>query len=220
MGFLLFVGILVLSPFLLWFYWMAWSYRRKRKNLLFFQMAVTASVFIYATWVLRIFPGSPWYHERALNEDLTGKRFSTEGILFSYDSERSFHGDGFTICVYRIDDATAAYFSDPEDGFFAVFPAKPLMRKEWKSQRWKRSPIEETETEYLEFALNYGSIDDATKGKELKQIVADVGNILKQRGAYYAYNFKSNEGSGRVSNVDFFILSPMDKKMIIINLNT
>lgn len=209
---------IILTPFLLWTLWTLWTYRKRRMNLFAFQMVVLGLGIFYTTWKLEIFPGSTWYYERKSNKELTGLSFSTDKLLYCHKSERSFNGDGYSISVYSLDEKTAKSFQNPEIIFFENFPIKSDPRKKWQNKHWGKSPIKDDEKIYLDFALNEFNPHNKSEAQKLSDTFSYILKIMNQPGVYYAYNFN---GKGTfVGDIDFFIISPTDKKLIIINHNT
>ena len=116
---------------------------------------------------------------------------------------------GYTIDIFEFNDEMAEYFKNPGFDFFGKYPLELDYRENWKRKTWKKTPVIESEVEYLEHSTpHYGG----WKG-EIVERMKFVRKLANKEGSFYAYN---NRGE---NNVDFFIICPNEKLIIMINHN-
>ena len=173
---------------------------------------------IFSGFVFDVLPGSNlfWWPVDAINsrdytENLTGKAFILPEPLYDWDSGRSFHGDGSSITIYKIDEDIVQYFQNPDSTFFTHYPTEGI-RKGWKITEWTPNPI----TPEHEYAFDFITYIDNSSDYDLDQ-------MLKSEGNYYSFkcNVFTYEGEEeRIGDVDFFIISPKHKVLILLNENT
>jgi hypothetical protein len=203
--FLILVAILV--GFCIWIYRLIKLYKNGNKKSFWIQSTILATIIVIITWNLRIFPFSKNIYIKEQTELLTGKSFwSWE--LYDYE-EISVRGEGYTIDIFEFDEKIAEYFKNPDSVFFEKYPIELDYRKNWTRNTWKKTPVIESEIEYLEHSTpHYGN----WKG-EIVERMEFVRELAKKEGSFYAFN---NRGE---NNVDFFILCPKEKLIIMINHN-
>ena len=68
--------------------------------------------------------------ERNYNVELTGFEFNDGELIYEYETERAFNGDGYSIWIYKLDNETAHYFKNPKEEFFTKYPSMEL-RSHW-----------------------------------------------------------------------------------------
>jgi hypothetical protein len=187
-------------------------------KLFYFQIIVLTLVLFYITWIFRIFPGSTIYYERKYNKALTGLSFTAKEV-YVHNSERYFNGDGYSMTVFELDETIANKFTNPTSDFFTDYPIKDNDRKDWLAVQWKKSPINDNEKLFLDFAFGEFIPKDKIEAKQLQDQFDYIDKIMHSKECYYAYNYKMH-GEEIVGDIDFFIIVPKDKKLIIINHNT
>lgn len=215
----LFAGVVLFcSMFLfLWGNWIKNTYKKEKKILFSIQLLLTISVIFWAAWNLEIFPGSSSYYERLRNEKLTGERFWSHKE-FCLETPSGFNGDGYSICVYSFDDDVSKLFLSPQKKFFTDYPIKPEYREDWEQKKWNATPINSKETIYLNFALTKYPSNVENQNK-LQNIFNYIREAVNKEGSFYSYNVKQHS-TDWIGNIDFYFLSPKDKKLIKINHNT
>ena len=207
---ILIILIFVVLPiiFIVWFIRIIKLYKKgksKRKSF-YLQLGIFSIILIFITWDLRIFPLSKNIYIKDQTEKLTGKSFWS-WKEFSFE-EISVRGEGYTIDVFKFNDEIAEYFKNPDKEFFETFPIELEYRKKWKREKWKKTPVLKSEIEFLETATpNYGGWSQYRKDK-----MDFVKELANQKGNFYAYNTK-------LGDVDFFIISPTEKLIVMINHN-
>ncbi len=216
---LLLIILVVLSiPYLVLGYLVAKSFRRKQKKNTTIYLVILLALIILPGFYFRLIPGSDllWkpidrIQERKYNQELTGFEFNDGKLIYKYESERAFNGDGYSIWIYKIDDKTSEYFKSPPDQFFTQHPSTKI-RSHWKPEFWKRTPFDKKEQKFLNFA--HCSLDELDF--ELEDLLNENGNYYSYE--YYMHNF--SEGTAYVGNIDFYIICPKRKLMVRINHNT
>ncbi|MFK7749821.1 MAG: hypothetical protein AB8B65_15605 [Kordia sp.] len=204
--------LIILGIFFLW----GKRIWKKKAELTRFNLVLNVTlfsfIFIYLTYQTRMLPGSEAISNRLYAQELTGNQFwVTES--FKNISERAFNGDGYSIYIYDISEDVANSFLTPSPDFFTKFPKSD--RDEWTKVKWRKSPIKESENKIVDFAIwSRSTLAESNMLEENKLI----RKILAEKGNYYAYAV--NIESRGVFNVDFYILSPKEKKLICINHNT
>ena len=209
---------MLLVPFILWALWMFWAYKKKKKPLFYFQLVILVLAVGYLSFSLGLFPGSQSYYSKKYTAELTGQEFLLDKLEYSYDSDRSFNGDGYSIAVYNIDDDISKLFINPDPQFFVNYPAKNDSRKDWSLSKWKKTPVSDKDQKFIDFALSPISPQDKKESEGIKKQFELIRKMLKDDGHYYSYLYKIN--GSMIGNVDFYILSVKDKKIIFINHNT
>jgi hypothetical protein len=218
MLFIIIFLLVVASPFLVWGIWTWKTFRRKNLRLFYFQLIFFLIGLFVMTWWLRVFPGSSWYYERERYKALTGKLFTADEV-YVHESPRAFNGDGYSIWVYELDEKTASTFTMPNNEFFKFYPKKSDSRQDWGTRTWQRTPLQPEEDKFRSFALSDFLPEDKDKAKKLKETFAYLEKVLNEEGSYYAYNYYLHD-EGIVSNIDFYILIPKDRRLVVINSNT
>jgi hypothetical protein len=179
--------------------------KAKRKSFYFEGMIFTLIIGMIC-WNLGIFPMSRNLYVKEVSEKITGKSFWSEKE-FSFD-EISVRGEGYSIDVFKFNDEIAEYFKNPGKEFFENYPKELEYRGNWERVKWKKTPVIESEQIYLENATpHYGNWNDKKKEK-----MDFVRNLANRNGGMYAFNTKNGD-------VDFFIISPEEKLIVIINHN-
>jgi hypothetical protein len=152
------------------------------------------------TWELQIFPLSKNVYIKEQTTKLTGKSFWS-WKEFSYD-EWGVRGEGYTLDIYKFSQETANYFLNPDSLFFTNYPLKTE-----SDIKWTKTPVRDEDLNILDLVTPvYGD----WKG-EIVNRQDFIKKIATRKGAYYAYR----HGGG----TDFFIISPKDRLVILINHN-
>jgi len=131
---------------------------------------------------------------------LTGRSFWS-WKEFNYD-EWGVRGEGYTLDIYKFDQETAQYFKNPDPTFFTEYPPEGV-----SEIKWTPTPVKSEEMEILDFVTPvYGG----WKGEVVTR-QDFIREIATNKGAYYAYR---HGGS-----TDFYLVSPKDRIVILINHN-
>lgn len=224
-----YVALLILVPILtvaigipaLWLTWTWKTYKKRKTSLLLFQVAAILGLAFWLSWTLSIFPCSEAHYERKMIHELTGQSFNTNSLTFSYEGTRHFNGDGYSILRYSLNEKEADLFRQPSPSFLNDYPIKGSGRSHWQyHQTWLKTPSQ-IPPAHLNFILWETNLleDDSAEMVELRRNYDEVRTILSEPGNYYAYTY-SHLQSGYPANIDFFILSPSQQRLIIINHNT
>ncbi len=161
----------------------------------------------------KLLPGSNLFwnpiekaEERNYNVELTGFEFNDGELIYEYETERAFNGDGYSIWIYKIDDQTVEYFKNPKEEFFTKHPSTEL-RSQWETEFWKKTPFDKQEKKFLDFAHT-----------TLEKLEFELEDLLYEKGNYYAYKYYMH--SYGIGNIDFYIICPNRKIIVQINHNT
>lgn len=179
--------------------------KAKRKSF-YFEGMIFAVIIGMIAWNLGIFPMSRNLYVKEISEKITGKSFWSKKE-FSFD-EISFRGKGYSLDIFKFNDEIAQYFRSPDKDFFENYPKELEYRSNWERVTWKKTPVIESEQIYLENATPYY----ANWSKKKKVKMDFVRNLANTNGGLYAFNTKN-------ADVDFFIISPEEKLIVIINHN-
>ncbi|WP_425077844.1 hypothetical protein [Psychroserpens sp. S379A] len=191
--------------------------RRKDKRKAYQLSLLLTLLILIPGFYLRILPGSNFFwkpielaKEKNYNVELTGFEFNDGDLIYVYESERFFNGDGYSIWIYKIDEQTAEYFKNPNEEFFSKHPQTEL-RSHWIPEFWKKTPFDKKEQKFLDFAHS-----------TLDELDFELEDLLNEKGNYYAYEYFIHDftKSEVVANIDFYIICPNRKFIVKINHNT
>jgi hypothetical protein len=157
---------------------------------------------ITISWELRLIPLSTDWDFRNRTKALTGMEFwSSSEYRFE---DIGIRGEGYTFEIYRLSDEVAAYFINPEEGFFSNYPDS-----RFETTRWEKTPIEDT------VLINYVTpIYSSWSKSDQSQVARNqelVRKIAKENGSYFAVR--------RSGGTDLYLISPARKVFIYINHN-
>jgi len=166
---------------------------------------------VYFGLSVGLLPGSQRYQLWEYTRKVTGKGLFQP--IYDYDSQRSFTGDGFSILVFNLSERHASYFSTPPKSFYRDYPKKPLFsRGHWDQMNWRTGKPRVDEQRVIHFALQFSNIPSVEL--YLKQIRIS----LAKPTTHYAYLYY--KATGTVSDIDFFVIDPIDKRLYVINCQT
>ncbi|MBK1830839.1 hypothetical protein JIN77_08890 [Verrucomicrobiaceae bacterium R5-34] len=209
---LIFVTGLYLGLILFAFYvYRAWQRKDlKRAGLL---LALLLAQLYIMGGPLRVLPGSGILHERSQMKSLTGHAFRLNPTGKAVHTERSFLGDGTSMEMFVLPEHVAVAWQDPAQHLRSEFPQRGRYRSDWQVERWKATPPRVEEQAFVQFA-EHACQSDSNRALFM--------SLLQEEGNYYSY-FYNMHGTGtdaNVGNIDFFILSPGRRLLVIINVNT
>jgi hypothetical protein len=197
--FLLLIGLVI--GFLFWVYRIyKLAVNGKRKAFLI-NTALLTVLSVFITWHLQVFPLSMNFYIKQLTTELTGRTFWS-WKEYAYD-EWGVRGEGYTLYIYKFNEVTAQYFTNPDTSFFSDFP--PNDKSEIK---WKPTPVNgSTAFDALTFATpTYGGWEGEIVSRQ-----DFIRQIASTEGSYYAYRHKSS--------TDFYLIAPKQRLIILINHN-
>ncbi|MCD4792267.1 MAG: hypothetical protein K8R54_03475 [Bacteroidales bacterium] len=197
---ILLILIAIIVGLIVWIFYLVKLFRKGRKKSFAIQVSILALFLIFVTWKFQIFPRSKNFYIKERTEQLTGKSFWS-WKEFSYE-EISVRGEGYTLDIYKFNDEMANYFSNPDSAFFQKYPLD-----EETDIKWQQTPVSEIEKEILEFVT---PIYVGWEG-EIVEKQDFIKNIANKNGSYYSYR---HGGS-----TNFYLISPKDKLIIMINHN-
>jgi len=211
-GFCLLAGYYSFLAVLSWEVWCLAKKRRWIGSMVVSSALVLVVVFPGIVW--GILPGSSIYLDRVQTRQLVGHSFLLGTPGLSYHTERSFTGDGYSIEVYSISGRAASKLVSPTSDFFKSFPVRPDVRSHWEVGRWRETPSRPEDAEFIEFAL----VDHKLHGHDSSNPQEIALKLLEQKGNFYSYFY--HDPTDYLANVDFFILSPKERVLVIVNFNT
>lgn len=176
---------------------------------------------IFSGFFFQVLPGSNivWWPINTIRDlsdtkTILGKSIYLGSAQNSFNTPPTFNGDGYSYYEYKLSERQTHHFNSPPQEFFNRYP-KLGIREDWKITHWTKSPLEEKDEPAFQFARSRGNIEGNEK----------IVKLLNEPGNYYSYRFYNNNqdysnGSMYISNVDFYIISPKERLLIIINHNT
>lgn len=205
------IGIAVLGgiPYLIW---MVVTGLKKRWKKLIIQIISPISFFLV------LFIGSDLANRagyKSYIRDVYDADPNLDNLIYEYDSDRSFQGDGYTIEVYKISNTLKDRFKKPDQTLFDHYPKLPSYRSGWSRQRWVEAPFPQSLEMYLDFAL---SSYDARNETGMIFHHSNIRHALKSKNTYYAFFHK--DFNGNPSNIDLFVVDLEKGFVYEINHNT
>ncbi|MBA4303533.1 MAG: hypothetical protein C0424_04850 [Sphingobacteriaceae bacterium] len=183
-----------------WVYKLFRLYKSGRKKSFAVQVSVLIALTIFVTWQLQIFPLSKNFYIKEQTTRLSGKEFwSWEE--FDYD-KWGVRGEGYTLYIYKFNQATSEYFMKPDSTFFSNFPSQ-----DFADIKWTPTPVNARHADILTFATP----EYAGWSGEIVRRQSFIREIANRKGSYYAYRQRGG--------TDFYIISPEDRLVILINHN-
>lgn len=149
--------LLVIIGLVFWIVKIFKFYRQKRIKLAVIHSIIFGVLTLAICWELRIIPLSANWDFRNKTKDLTGKQFWSWND-YRYD-EMGIRGEGFTFEIYKLNDETAKYFSNPNKDFFEKYPSEIF-----GTTKWKETPM--LDTVLLDFVTpTYGNWSQSLRVK-------------------------------------------------------
>lgn len=195
---LIILGLIV--GLIFWIYRLFRLYKKGHKRSFAIQLIILVVLTSYITWELQIFPLSKNVYIKKQCTVLTGKSFWS-WKEFAYD-EWGVRGEGYTLDIYKLNDEMTQYFKTPDKTFFTTYPPTS-----YSSIRWTPTPVKSEDMDVLEFVTPiYGGWDGEIVSRQ--KFIKDIANAP---GSYYSFK----EGGSS----DFYLISPTDRLIILINHN-
>lgn len=148
-------------------------------------------------------------------EGLFDTKVTLGSSIYSYDSDRSFPGDGYSIAVYKLPQSIRDQFTFPGSHLFTEYPKRPDYRSHWKTVYWKQAPFDESLSIFLEFSLPTYA---ANRAKGLGSQFDAIRTALKKDTTFYAFFY--NDPGKYVGDIDLFIVDLEAGRLYTINHNT
>ena len=156
-----------------------------------------------------------------LTYNLFGKHFYLGNIISSYNSERAFNGDGYSIYVFEMSEELSTYITDNFLTIKDIYPDKPYFRVEWTTdwiiEKWRDTPFNEEEKWLYNFAIDaeYQYENDLTDKSNATKSISYFKKLMNEEGSFYSYNYYSMG-----MNIDFFVFNIEDNILVFINHDT
>ena len=138
-----------------------------------------------------------------------------DSAVASYYSERSFHGDGYTIRAHPLPPRVAHRFRE-EPERTGTYPCRGD-REGWEAYGWRPAPVEAQLMPAVDFALGVGYATGAEAAVE-DSLQAEVLEALSRKTTWYAVFQK--QASWGVVNVDLYVVDLEGQRFYLINHNT
>ena len=152
---------------------------------------------------------------RSYLSDIYGTSVDYGDPIFEYHSDRSFHGDGYSIEIYKLPDSIRKRFEAADADLLEHFPKRPSYRDDWETETWREAPFDRAFNDYLSFAL---SSYDADNANGLSGHFEDIRSALQSKRTFYSF-FKYDHGD-HPGNIDMFIIDLERDRVYEINHNT
>ena len=189
--------------------WMVVTAVKRRWRRLAYQAAAAVAyvglLFLLDSWHYR-------YAEAQYFRGLFGVAGKLPDPTFSYDSERAFNGDGYSLAAFVLPPAVKAQFQSFGETM-AAYPQRPDYRSHWKTSPWRKTPSASSDKRYIDFALtsSFGSNVTLEHQKAIRV-------LLSRDGSFFAYFY--NEFEGYLGDIDLFVVDPANDRLYLINFNT
>lgn len=177
-------------------------------------------LFLFSGFFFSILPGSNifWWPFNRINEltytnSILGKPIHLGTPVYEFESNPTFNGDGFSYAEYKLSENNASYFKSPKDNFFTDYPKKGI-RDDWQIRTWTTTPLKETDQNAFNFISVYDMYSDYKVDSHY-----NLEEILKEEGNIYSYRYYLHRDQ-HFGNIDFYIISPNKRLIILINHNT
>lgn len=160
-----------------------------------------------------------YYKKSSDRKAIFGINYSVIKEIYSDDTERDFHENGFSITVDSISDNDVKYFSNPPKEFFTDYPTESFHSTKYEIHTWKKTPINIKDTADVDFALNL-SIKD-TDSYVFKNRAAVIQNLtilskkLNEPGNLYSFAFRSHPH--KLYGIDLYLIDVRQRKIYIVN---
>ncbi len=160
--------------------------------------------------ILLVFGGLLLWANRkflSLRKDTFGIDYNAKSI-FSFDTERDFHGDGYAIKAENIDPRSRQFFSDLPAAFFSRYPMRHPHLGDYQVFKWRRTPVLTSDTFRTNYALEAGTIEDQgyVLTAEAQAYQEQARKLLSTPGNYYAMFFRDHPYG--YLGIDLFIVDP------------
>jgi hypothetical protein len=197
-------------PYLIWLGIMA--YRKQWRKVAKSALIPTA---VYAIITLLAVVAGYWDQHTQYTR-IFGVSCQLTDPVYSYDSERAFNGDGYSLAIYVLPDTVRKRFEHPDVELLNTFPKhSEIDRGHWSTEFWRQGPVDPRFSKYVHFAL---SSYDQQKNQPLMDAFAAIQNALARTDAYYAF-FKYDHRD-YPGDIDFFLVDLKTGRIYIINHNT
>jgi hypothetical protein len=158
------------------------------------------------------------YSYKSLTKDIFGINFQIENNLFSHQSNRDFHGDGFSIIIDKLNQKSTDYFKNIPVGFFEKYPKRHYHLGDYRIYKWRKTPVREEDLFRIDFAVNPEEGYKAIHPYNFKEIDKQLNYtelLLMKEGNYYAMFFAEHPNG--LFGIDLFVISPEEGIVVKIN---
>lgn len=155
-----------------------------------------------------------------LTKDTFSLNYGTEEEIFSFDTDRDFHGDGFSIKVEKLDKKSQEYFKNPPIEFYDLYPKRHYHLGDFEIYKWTKTPANQVDIYKTDFATKPDEEFKSwkfpdKKNKDIDEYLNYTDSLLKTEGNYFAMFFRDHPY--QLYGIDLFVISPTEGILIKIN---
>ena len=176
------------------------------------------ALLFFSGLVFKILPGSKYFwwpieaiESKSYTKNLMGISFILPEPIYEFDSGRDFFGDGSSLTIYELEERVIENLVTSDSIFFSQYP-KQGIRSDWGIEKWTKTPLSSEHQDAYYFA---SQVDNSSK-YNLNEILTEDGNYFAYK--YYLSSFSTIEK--HYMNIDFYLISPKRRILIVINVNT
>lgn len=199
--------------------WVFFGYRNYKRGTLkrFFIRTGIATVILVILACVGFFLLGVFFDAHRMKQ-ITGKRFYPGSPIGQFHSSRSFTGDGYSIEIYTLPKRVVTYFGNPGRDF-RNYPC-PLW---WFPEdccvvKWKTGIPDTKEQKFVDHALLQTYLYSSLRDKKISELLRTAETSLYKDTTHYSYAYRIT--GDYVADIDFFIIDPVGKLLIIINHST
>lgn len=208
-----YIIICIFWVLLSWLGWKAWKAFRTRRGIRTAIYTMLTALMLWGGLEIGLVPGAAIYHHLSITNRLFGTPFLLEAPSFSHHTERSFHGDGFSMTVYSLSEAQVRHLREAGPDLFKR-PEEPDYRDTWQKVPWQRSPMKKDEARYLHFCKDWPGESNV----KAEEIVDQIESALAGTDCLYSYNYNENgEEKPYLADVDFYFVDFKRRLLILLN---
>lgn len=153
-----------------------------------------------------------------IKKDIYSKKYKTEKVIFSFDTNRDFHGDGFSIKVDSLKKQDIRYFSEIDLNYLENYPKRNYHLNDYRIGKWKKTPVDSSDSLQYQFALvpyDKWIFINPIDSEKIQPYIDLTKKLLDESGNYYAYLFRDHPYG--FYGLDLFLISPKNGLIIAIN---
>jgi hypothetical protein len=166
-----------------------------------------------AAAAIGVVPGLGWYHDRSFTREIAGCPVILGAPDSSFDSPRSFNGDGYSVARFSLPSALPACMANLGPRL-SKYPSSVEDREDWLVISWRHPPLSKLESELTSWALN----------AEAPALENEIRVSLGRPSTWYAIRYKGGPTTFGdpflIQNVDLFVVDTTTHKFYLVNMNT
>jgi hypothetical protein len=166
-----------------------------------------------AAAAIGLVPGLDWYHDLSFTRAIAGCPVILGEPDSSFDSPRSFQGDGYSVSRFTLPSALPACMANLGPRL-SKYPSRVYYRKDWLVISWRHPPLSKLDSELSSWAL----------GAEAPGLENEILLSLERPSTWYAMRYKGGPTTFGdpflIQNVDLYVVDPTTHKFYLVNKNT